>query len=131
MLTLVLALLLWPQVPVSAQKDPTQVLQDLLARYGDNGSISVPQLRSLLAVLSLGQGAESSTPPQSNNSKCLPPDTLAIYQIGEQSQLNGQRLQELCPTMLQQLDSGSCRRLQEDEPSTENSPRPTYAEGEH
>lgn len=69
MLTLVLALLLWPQVPVSAQKDPTQVLQDLLARYGDNGSISVPQLRSLLAVLSLGQGAESSTPPQSNNSK--------------------------------------------------------------
>lgn len=128
MLTLVLALLLWPQVPVSAQKDPTQVLQDLLARYGDNGSISVPQLRSLLAVLSLGEGAESSTPPQSNNSKCLPPDTLAIYQIGEQSQLNGQRLQELCPTMLQQLDSGSCRRLQEDEPSTENSPRPTYAE---
>lgn len=55
-----------------------QVLQDLLARYGDNSTITVPQLRSLLAILSQGHGdgngsdvAESApaAPPRTNSSK--------------------------------------------------------------
>lgn len=55
-----------------------QVLQDLLARYGDNSTITVPQLRSLLAVLSEGHSdgngsdaAESApaSPPRTNSSK--------------------------------------------------------------
>lgn len=62
----------------SSNQSPTQVLQDLLSRYGDNSTITVPQLRSLLALLSQSQGdadnsnqAETPKPalPKSNSSK--------------------------------------------------------------
>ncbi|XP_071340034.1 metal cation symporter ZIP14 isoform X2 [Trachinotus anak] len=141
---LALAVLLCPLGLVTVQgesqtQSPAQVLQDLLARYGDNSTITVPQLRSLLAVLSQGQGkgdndssnvAETPTsrPPKSNSSKCLPADTLAIYSISEQSRLDGQGLQELCPTMLQQLDAGTCRGQKDESLSGEASPRPSDAE---
>ncbi|XP_034086014.1 metal cation symporter ZIP14 isoform X2 [Gymnodraco acuticeps] len=119
-------------------QSPAQVLQDLLSRYGDNSTITVPQLRSLLALLSQGQVEEdnissnvpeipkTTTPPKTNSSKCLAADTLAIYSISEQSRLDGQGLQELCPTMLQQLDAGTCRAQKEEESSI--GPRPTDAE---
>uniref|UniRef100_A0A8C6SIX9 Metal cation symporter ZIP14 n=1 Tax=Neogobius melanostomus TaxID=47308 RepID=A0A8C6SIX9_9GOBI len=122
--TMVLVLMLW--APLGVQGDSlssqTLVLQELLTRYGENGTISVPQLRSLLAVLSQGLESSLTTEPQANSSRCLSTDTLAGFQIGEQSHLDGQRLQELCPTMLQQLGSGSCRK------SEEGSPRPSDAE---
>ncbi len=52
-LTLILGLLQWPIGDVSGQDGPSpvQVLQELLTRYGDNTSISVPQLRALLVRL--------------------------------------------------------------------------------
>lgn len=60
----------------SQMQSPAQVLQDFLSRYGDNSTITVPQLRSLLAALSQGQSESDSTaetptttPPQFNNSK--------------------------------------------------------------
>lgn len=128
--TLVVVLMRDVVVPVGGQGDSlssqTQVLQELLTRYGENGTISVQQLRSLLAQLS--QGLESRTATQPNSSKCLSTDTLAVFQIAEQSHLDGQHLQELCPTMLQQLGTGSCRGLSDDGASTENSPRPSEAE---
>lgn len=34
---------------------PAQVVQDLLIRHGDNSTITVPQLRALLELLSQGQ----------------------------------------------------------------------------
>uniref|UniRef100_UPI0037E7DA83 metal cation symporter ZIP14 n=1 Tax=Semicossyphus pulcher TaxID=241346 RepID=UPI0037E7DA83 len=138
---LALAVLLCPLGRVTGQglsetQSPDQVLQDLLTRYGDNVTISVPQLRALLARLSQGQGgsdgdgskvAETSTtaPPKTNRTKCLPADTLSMYSISEQSRLDGQGLQELCPTMLQQLDAGTCRAHKEEELAY---PRPTDAE---
>ncbi|XP_062273438.1 metal cation symporter ZIP14 isoform X2 [Scomber scombrus] len=146
MLVLALAVLICPWGHVTSQgenqtQSAAQVLQDLLARYGDNTTITVPQLRSLLGLLSQGQpegeGDSSSsvaetttttTPPKSNRSKCLPADTLAIYSISEQSRLNGKDFKELCPTMLQQLDTGSCKGQKEEEPIPEVSPRPTDAE---
>lgn len=85
MLALALAVLLCPLALVSGQgkqqtQSPAQVLEDLLARYGDNSTITVPQLRSLLALLSQGQGeadsdnnnvaeTPTSTPPKINSSK--------------------------------------------------------------
>lgn len=36
-------------------QSPAQVLQDLLIHHGDNGTITVPQLRALLELLSQGQ----------------------------------------------------------------------------
>ncbi|XP_074527133.1 metal cation symporter ZIP14 [Halichoeres trimaculatus] len=138
---LVLAVLLCPLNLVEGQglsetQSPSQVLQDLLSRYGDNATITVPQLRSLLARLSQDQGegegdghqtavTPTTTPLKTNHSKCLPADTLAIYSISEQSRLDGKELQELCPTMLQQLDAGTCRAHKEEELA---SPRPSDAE---
>lgn len=79
-----LAVLLCPLDFVTAQGEsqnlsPAQVLQDLLARYGDNTTITVPQLRSLLSLLSQDQAdgisgsnvanTTNSTLPKSNSSK--------------------------------------------------------------
>uniref|UniRef100_A0A3B3DAI3 Metal cation symporter ZIP14 n=1 Tax=Oryzias melastigma TaxID=30732 RepID=A0A3B3DAI3_ORYME len=82
-----------------------QVLQDLLARYGDNSTITVPQLRSLLAVLSEGHSDGNG----SDAAESAPANTLALYSISERSRLDGPSLQKLCPTMLQQLYAGRCR----------------------
>ncbi|KAM4745860.1 metal cation symporter ZIP14 [Anableps anableps] len=143
-LMLALAVVLCPVGQVTCQEEggtqsPAQVLEDLLARYGDNSTITVPQLRSLLALLSQSQSESSDgdrdeaetatvTPPKTNSSKCLPADTLAIYSISEQSRLDGQGLQKLCPTMLQQLDAGTCKVKKGEELSTDPSPRPSDAE---
>ncbi|KAL3062399.1 hypothetical protein OYC64_002248 [Pagothenia borchgrevinki] len=143
MFVLVLAVLFCPYGQVTCKgegqtQSPAQVLQDLLSRYGDNSTITVPQLRSLLALLSQGQAEgdnissnvpeipKTTTPPKTNSSKCLAADTLAIYSISEQSRLDGRGLQELCPTMLQQLDAGTCRAQKEEESSI--GPRPTDGE---
>ncbi|XP_054895556.1 metal cation symporter ZIP14 isoform X3 [Poeciliopsis prolifica] len=130
------------QVTCQEQSDtqsPARVLQDLLARYGDNSTITVPQLRSLLALLSQRQSESSNDgrdeaatttaiPPKTNSSKCLPADTLAIYSISEQSRLDGPGLQKLCPTMLQQLDAGTCKIKKGEELNTDPAPRPSDAE---
>lgn len=57
---LALTALLCPLGPASAQAAsekhlPAEVLQDLLDRHGFNSTISVPQLRALLALLSQPQ----------------------------------------------------------------------------
>ncbi|XP_076005564.1 metal cation symporter ZIP14 isoform X2 [Genypterus blacodes] len=123
----------------SQTQSPAQVLQDLLARYGDNDTITVPQLRSLLARLSLGQADSgssngtaitdrpSATTRKSNRSKCFTADTLASYNISEHSRLDERGFKELCPTMLQQLDAGTCGAQKEEELS-EPPPRPSGAE---
>ncbi|KAK0138102.1 Zinc transporter ZIP14 [Merluccius polli] len=148
-LMLLLIMLLCPLVKVLAQGDdhhtqaqsPTQVLQELLTRYGDNFTITVPQLRSLLAHLSQDQGDDASNTsvaaaterppvatPKAISSKCLPADTLAAYNITEQSRLDGLGLQMFCPTMLQQLDAGACGMEKEEGLSSEPAPRPTGTE---
>ncbi|XP_063051235.1 metal cation symporter ZIP14 isoform X1 [Engraulis encrasicolus] len=116
-------------------------LQDLLARYGDNATISVPQLRALMAKLSQAAQGENSTtdtpqqqqpPPRTNSSRvshaCLSADTLAVHSMSEASRVDGRGLQELCPTMLQQLDQRSCTASQETPADAEPSSRPTPGE---
>ncbi|XP_041757491.2 metal cation symporter ZIP14 isoform X1 [Coregonus clupeaformis] len=136
---LTLALLLCPlgRALGKPQASPAQVLQGLLERYGDNATISVPQLRSLLSRLGApGQGDNSTAaegtappaPPKVNLSKCLPADTLAVYSISEQSHLDGRGLQELCPTMLQQLDAGACGEEKGEELIIDLPSKPTAAE---
>ncbi|KTF90426.1 hypothetical protein cypCar_00025489 [Cyprinus carpio] len=130
-LTLTLALLQWPVGDVRGQDGPSpaQVLQELLTRYGDNTSISVPQLRALLMRLNGGQSGEhdaQTQPAKTNASQCLAADTLAAYGMSEQSLIDERGLQEICPTMIQQLDSQACKTRQDQE--SETSPRPTYAE---
>ncbi|XP_012671400.1 metal cation symporter ZIP14 isoform X1 [Clupea harengus] len=105
-------------------------LQDLLTRYGDNATISVPQLRTLLARLSAGQGenASDTQPPRANSSRCLTADTLAVHSISEQSRLDGVGLQQICPTMLQQLEMRTCTASQDQLADAEPILRPTDGE---
>lgn len=63
--------------------------------------------------------------------QCLPADKLAIYSVSEQSRLDEQGILQLCPTLLQQLDAGTCRLQGKEELGGDASPRPTYAEGKH
>uniref|UniRef100_A0A8C1Y1Z1 Metal cation symporter ZIP14 n=1 Tax=Cyprinus carpio TaxID=7962 RepID=A0A8C1Y1Z1_CYPCA len=130
-LTLTLGLLQWPIAAVSGQDglSPTQVLQELLTRYGDNTSISVPQLRALLMRLNgdpSGDHDAQTQPTKTNVSKCLAADTLAVYGMSEQSRIDGRGLHDICPTIIQQLDSQACKTQQDQE--SESSPRPTDAE---
>ncbi|XP_026066378.1 zinc transporter ZIP14-like isoform X1 [Carassius auratus] len=130
-LTLTLGLLLWPVGDVSGQDgaSPAQILQELLTRYGDNTSISVPQLRALLVHLNGGQSGDhdaQTQPTKTNASQCLAADTLAAYGMSEQSRIDERGLQEICPTMIQQLDTQACMTQQDQE--AETSPRPTDAE---
>lgn len=60
-------------------------------------------------------------------SQCLAADTLAAYGMSEQSRIDERGLREICPTMIQQLDSQACKTQQDQE--SETSPRPTDAEG--
>ncbi|NP_001313628.1 metal cation symporter ZIP14 precursor [Danio rerio] len=130
-LALTLGLLQWPIGDVRGQDgaSPAQVLQELLTRYGDNASISVPQLRSLLVRLNGGQSEDHDSktqPTRTNASKCLAADTLAVYGMSEQSRIDERGLQQICPTMIQQLDSQACKTQPNQE--SESSPRPTEAE---
>lgn len=85
-LTLILGLLQWPIGDVSGQDglSPAQVLQELLTRYGDNTSISVPQLRSLLMRLNGGQSGDhdaQTQPTKTNASKVSQKGYTKFYTI--------------------------------------------------
>ncbi|XP_026883554.1 metal cation symporter ZIP14 isoform X2 [Electrophorus electricus] len=120
-LTLTLGLLQWPLGEVRGQGElsATLVLQDLLSRYGDNGTISMPQLRMLLTRLNAERSKEKDV---ETNTTCLAAGTLAVHGLSEQSRLDGPGLQELCPTMLHQLDSRVCRAEQNQQPDPSAGP---------
>ncbi|XP_030647167.1 metal cation symporter ZIP14 [Chanos chanos] len=129
-LTFTLVLCLHGQVRGEDVLSPSQILQDLLSRHGDNITISVPQLRMLLAQLnSAGQSEDSISegqPIKANSSRCLSVQTLSAHGLDEQSRLDRSDLKEFCPTMLRQLDTRACWAEQNQEP--DSTPRPTDAE---
>lgn len=65
--TLTLSLLCWPLGEVRGQTELSLVLEDLLRRYGDNGTISIPQLRSLLVHLNTEPEGRDTLQNKSNN----------------------------------------------------------------
>ncbi|KAG7280957.1 hypothetical protein CRUP_022968 [Coryphaenoides rupestris] len=126
-LMLLLIMLLCPLGNVLAQGDnhtqsqakaqsPTQVLQDLLTRYGDNFTITVPQLRALLSHLSRDQedDANSTSVAATKRPPAATPKAISSKMF--------------CPTMLQQLDAGACGVEKEEGLNSEPAPRPTGAE---
>lgn len=92
MVVLALAVLLGPLGRVTGQRESetqssAQVLQDLLNRYGANSTITVPQLRTLLALLSQAQAEVDSShvaatptasPPKTNSSK-VRTETFSVF----------------------------------------------------
>ncbi|XP_057642324.1 metal cation symporter ZIP14 isoform X2 [Chionomys nivalis] len=112
--------------PLSA----TSFLEDLMKRYGENDSLTLPQLKALLRNLDVGVDRDNVTRPKEghrNLSTCFSSgDLFAAHNFSEHSQIGMSEFQEFCPTILQQLDSRACtspnQENEENEQSEEGKP---------
>lgn len=93
-------------LPLSA----TSFLEELMKRYGENDSLTLPQLKTLLN--SVGVGRDNVSLPKEahrNLSTCFSSgDLFAAHNFSERSHIGKSEFQEFCPTILQQLDSRAC-----------------------
>lgn len=128
-------LLLSALLPFSLMAGPTpstgkelsaaSFLQDILQRYGENESLSMPQLQSLLENLEVGKGGGN----QRNMSQCLSSSTLfAAHNLTSGSVVDAEGFQSFCPTILQQLETRACQEnpafQNETTPDAEGRPSP-------
>ncbi|OCT86505.1 metal cation symporter ZIP14 [Xenopus laevis] len=126
-------LLLSALLPLSLTVDPTPstgkelsaatFLQDILHRYGENESLSMYQLQSLLEHLELGKGGGN----QQNKSQCLSSSVLfAAHNLTSESVVDADGFQSFCPTILQQLETRACQESTafQNETSLEGRPSP-------
>ncbi|XP_056364707.1 LOW QUALITY PROTEIN: metal cation symporter ZIP14 [Oenanthe melanoleuca] len=140
LLLLLLLLLLLPW-GLGAGGDPPPVsaaslLRALLQRCGagDGQGLSLGQLSALLARLGLGRGhPNGSHSPQQplNLSQCFSSGELfAIHNLSQGSVVGPRELQQFCPSILQQLESGACSSaaLQGQEQQQPEESRPSSAE---
>uniref|UniRef100_A0A8C6ACF7 Metal cation symporter ZIP14 n=1 Tax=Marmota marmota marmota TaxID=9994 RepID=A0A8C6ACF7_MARMA len=99
----------------------TSFLENLMHRYGEGGSLTLQQLKKLLIHLNVGVDRNNATQPgqgHRNLSKCFSSgDFFAAHNFSEESRIRRSELQEFCPTILQQLDSGACTQTEEGKPS--------------
>ncbi|XP_015354995.1 metal cation symporter ZIP14 isoform X2 [Marmota marmota marmota] len=90
----------------------TSFLENLMHRYGEGGSLTLQQLKKLLIHLNVGVDRNNATQPgqgHRNLSTCFSSgDLFAAHNFSEESRIGRSELQEFCPTILQQLDSGAC-----------------------
>lgn len=123
-----------PQTRASSATMPplsaTSFLEDLMKRYGENDSLTLPQLKALLKNLDVGVDRDNVTRPKEghrNLSTCFSSgDLFAAHNFSEHSQIGMSEFQEFCPTILQQLDSRACtsqnQENEENEQSEEGKP---------
>ncbi|XP_041525063.1 metal cation symporter ZIP14 isoform X1 [Microtus oregoni] len=123
-----------PQTQASSATVPplsaTSFLEDLMKRYGENDSLTLPQLKALLKNLDVGVDQDNVTQPKEghrNLSTCFSSgDLFAAHNFSEHSQIGMSEFQEFCPTILQQLDSRACtspnQETEENEQSEEGKP---------
>ncbi|ETE62668.1 Zinc transporter ZIP14 [Ophiophagus hannah] len=90
-------------------------LQDLFLRYGEEDTLSLQQLKSLLGHLHVGverhnvSHTRQQPPHHWNISKCFSSSELfATHNLSESSHLGQREFKEFCPTILQQLESRAC-----------------------
>ncbi|XP_078421505.1 metal cation symporter ZIP14 isoform X1 [Cetorhinus maximus] len=90
---------------------PTAFLHDLLDRYADNGVLELHQLKALLNRLDVGVG-NAKIPTDlgtANLSKCFSSSQLfAAHNLNNSSRIDSAAFKHICPTILQQLESGAC-----------------------
>ncbi|KAH0518489.1 Zinc transporter ZIP14 [Microtus ochrogaster] len=123
-----------PQTQASSATVPplsaTSFLEDLMKRYGESDSLTLPQLKALLKNLDVGVDRDNVTRPKEghrNLSTCFSSgDLFAAHNFSEHSQIGMSEFQEFCPTILQQLDSRACtspnQETEENEQSEEGKP---------
>ncbi|XP_059497072.1 metal cation symporter ZIP14 isoform X3 [Stegostoma tigrinum] len=111
---------------------PTAFLHDLLQRYGDNEVLVLHQLKALLNRLDIGVGSASIPHGHSTNnlSKCFSSSQLfAIHNLNNNSRIDSATFKHICPTILQQLESGACaaekQENEEDEATVLLKPTPS------
>ncbi|KAM3924949.1 metal cation symporter ZIP14 isoform 2-T2 [Leptodactylus fuscus] len=133
---ILLASLLFAFVPASSLAEVTSpdsrdqlsaasFLQDLLQRYGENETLSLPQLQTLLERLEVGKGAHES----SNISQCLSASTLfSAHNLTSDATVDAGGLQSLCPSILQQLETKACQESAVFHNETQTEGRPSSAE---
>ncbi|XP_043938881.1 metal cation symporter ZIP14 isoform X2 [Protopterus annectens] len=99
-------------VPASA------FLRDLLDHYGENQTLTIQQLKTLLNQLNVGTSNRNTSEVglvSSNASKCFSSsDLLAAHNISEANHIDGAKFMEFCPAILQQLESGRCLAADQD-----------------
>ncbi|KAG8574155.1 hypothetical protein GDO81_009076 [Engystomops pustulosus] len=109
----------------SDQLSAASFLQDILERYGENETLSLPQLQTLLERLEVGKGAAASR----NISQCLSASALfSAHNLTSQSTVNAEGLQNLCPSILQQMETKACQDSGSLHNDTEPEGRPSSAE---
>ncbi|KAM4748139.1 metal cation symporter ZIP14 [Rhinophrynus dorsalis] len=105
------------------QLSAASFLQDIFQRYGENETLSLLQLQSLLERLEVGKGSGNPR----NISQCLSSSVLfAAHNLSTGSTVDAEGLQNLCPSILQQLESRACRENGnvQNETTTEGRPSP-------
>ncbi|XP_051897228.1 metal cation symporter ZIP14 isoform X1 [Pristis pectinata] len=112
---------------------PAAFLRDLLNRYGDNEVLALHQLKALLNRLDVGVGSTKILAGTGNGSlsKCLSSSEIfAVHNLSNSSRIDGTTFTHICPTILQQLESGACAlENQENEEDEETvGLKPTTAE---
>ncbi|XP_005992633.1 metal cation symporter ZIP14 [Latimeria chalumnae] len=112
-------------------------LQDLLDRYGENDTLTLYQLKSLLNRVDVGVGSDngSRTDPNNRNlSKCFSSSQLfAVHNLSESIPIDRAAFKEFCPTVLQQLENRACQvenqENEENEETEEGKPTPAEVWG--
>uniref|UniRef100_A0A2D4IXZ7 Metal cation symporter ZIP14 n=1 Tax=Micrurus lemniscatus lemniscatus TaxID=129467 RepID=A0A2D4IXZ7_MICLE len=112
-------------------------LQDLFLRYGEDDTLSLQQLKSLLGHLHVGierhnvSHTRRQPPHHWNISKCFSSSELfATHNLSESSHLGQWEFKEFCPTILQQLESRACmpENLQKEEEEEMKEGKPSSTE---
>nr|DBA30175.1 TPA: hypothetical protein GDO54_006190 [Pyxicephalus adspersus] len=100
-------------------------VEDLLQRYGENGTLSLTQLQSLMERLEVGKGTGDSR----NVSQCLSTSTLfAAHNLTSDSTVDAGGLQNFCPSILQQLETRACQESSVALNETSDEGRPSSGE---
>ncbi|XP_069473864.1 metal cation symporter ZIP14 isoform X2 [Ambystoma mexicanum] len=109
-------------------------LEDLLHRYGENDTLSMQQLKALLNRLDVGVGHENlsrSESQQRNLTRCFSStEIFAVHNLSAGARVDGPGLQEVCPTILQQLETRAClsENLENEENERTEEGKPSSAE---
>ncbi|XP_078095811.1 metal cation symporter ZIP14 isoform X2 [Mustelus asterias] len=136
-----LVFVLWLPLPVARAEAnvtalPMAFLHDLLDRYGDNEVMVLHQLKALLNRLDVGVG-NAKIPTDlgtANLSKCFSSSQLfAVHNLNNSSRIDSAAFRHICPTILQQLESGACaaenQENEEDEETLLLKPTPSEVWG--
>ncbi|XP_030057878.1 metal cation symporter ZIP14 isoform X1 [Microcaecilia unicolor] len=87
-------------------------MQDILHRYGDNETLSLQQFKALLNRLDvrIGHRNQSVLERETRNiSRCFSSlEMFAVHNLSESSHVDAVGFRQLCPTVLQQLETGAC-----------------------